>query len=290
MNELTIISGKGGTGKTSLVAAFASIATEAVFADCDVDAADLHLLLHPDIKEEHVFDGGLTAWIDPELCNSCNVCRELCRYDAIDEDFLVDPFKCEGCGVCFDNCEANAIQLTREKAGKWFVSITRHGPLIHARLGVAQDNSGKLVSQVRKRARELAKELDLSLLVVDGPPGIGCPTISSITGSDLVLAITEPTQSGCHDLERVLELTGHFNIKTAVCVNKFDLNEEITDQIKNLCLEKDVLFLGTIPYDTAVIKAIVLGESLMESDGPAAAAVKHIWSSVVAILEQSGKK
>jgi MinD superfamily P-loop ATPase len=290
MNELTIISGKGGTGKTSLVAAFASIASNAVFADCDVDAADLHLLLLPDIKEKHLFDGGLTAWIDPNLCISCDVCRELCRYDAIDENFQVNPFNCEGCGVCFDHCEAEAIQLTREKAGHWFVSATQRGPLVHARLGIAQDNSGKLVAQVRKRARELAAEQGLSLLVVDGPPGIGCPTISSITGANLVLAVTEPTQSGCHDLARVLALTEHFNIQTAVCVNKYDLNEELTAQIKALCIEKNVIFLGTIPYDTAVIKAIVQGTNLMDGDSPAAAAVRNIWNSATGILEKGKKK
>jgi MinD superfamily P-loop ATPase len=290
MKEITVVSGKGGTGKTSLVAAIASIVESAVFADCDVDAADLHLMLKPSASEEHSFDGGLKAWIDPQLCTACDVCRQLCRYDAIDESYHVSPFKCEGCGVCFDHCEAEAVQLIREKAGGWFVSSTPYGPLVHARLGVAQNNSGKLVAQVRQRARELAEEGNRQLLVVDGPPGIGCPAISSITGSDLVLVVTEPTQSGRHDFDRVLELTGHFNIKTAACINKYDLNPDLAARIERLCLDKNVAFLGSIPYDKAVIEAIVTGKSLMAGNSPAAAAIARIWDSVAAMLNQNGSK
>lgn len=284
--ELTIISGKGGTGKTTLAAAFASLAERAVIADCDVDAANLHLILRPEIIEEHAYEGGFTAEIDTERCTLCGQCQSLCRFSAISDDMRIDPLLCEGCGVCMDRCPENAIRMKREICGQWFLSNTRFGPFVHARLGIAQDNSGKLVSQVRRRANEIAEEQDLELVLVDGAPGIGCPVISSVAGTDLVLAVTEPTQSGRHDLERVLELARHFKIKTAVCVNKSDLNEDMTAKIKTVCREKGAIFAGTIPYDPAVTEAMVAQKSLVENgESPGAVAIKNIWRTVLKILQ-----
>jgi MinD superfamily P-loop ATPase len=285
MKELTVISGKGGTGKTSLVAAFASMAHDAVIADCDVDAADLHLILDPDVKQEHDFHGGYVAAVHPMLCNECGVCLDLCRFGAINQDFQVDPLSCEGCGVCADNCPVDAIILERDDAGKWFVSETRFGPMVHARLGVAQENSGKLVSQVRARAKEIAEERKLDLAIVDGSPGIGCPVVSSVTGTDLVFAVTEPTQSGRYDLGRVLQLARHFRVKAAVCVNKYDLNEAVTEEIRALCDGNGTEFVGTIPYDISVTEAMVARKAVTEyGDGPATKAIKEIWRKTVKLL------
>ncbi len=286
MKELTVISGKGGTGKTSLVAAFASMTRSAVMADCDVDAADLHLILKPEIKERHAFESGFTATIQPSLCNECGDCLDLCRFDAIDEDFTVDPLSCEGCGVCADNCPVEAIYLKKEVGGVWYVSETRFGPLVHARLGVAQENSGRLVSIVRNRAKQIAEERGLQAVIVDGSPGIGCPVISSVTGTDLILAVAEPTQSGRHDLERVLQLANHFHVGAAVCVNKFDLNEELTEDIRALSVESGAAFLGTIPYDPNVTQAMVAGMAVTEfSNGPATWAISEVCTKAFARLE-----
>jgi MinD superfamily P-loop ATPase len=277
MKQVTVISGKGGTGKTSIVAAIASIEKNAVVADCDVDAADLYLILHPDVKENHALEGGFRAEIDPDACNFCGDCEALCRYNAI-TNFEVDPLSCEGCGVCHDNCPVNAIRMERVIAGDWFVSGTRFGTMVHAKLGIAQENSGKLISKVRNRAKEIAREQNLDLIIIDGPPGIGCPVISSITGADLVLVVTEPTLSGLHDLKRVLDLTRHFDIRTAVCINKFDLNEDISNDIRDACSAGDGRFIGEIPYDPLVTQAMVSGKSLMENgNGPAAAGIEKLW-------------
>jgi MinD superfamily P-loop ATPase len=289
MKELTVISGKGGTGKTSVVAAFASIVKSAIIADCDVDAADLHLILHPDVKERHDFDSGFKASIDTGICTLCGECLELCRFDAISPDFRVDHLSCEGCGVCYDYCPVDAISLNRDVGGKWFVSETRFGPLVHAKLGVAQENSGRLVSIVRNRAKELAKELSLDYAIVDGSPGVGCPVISSITGTDMVLAVAEPTQSGLHDLSRVLELARHFRVRTAVCVNKYDLNEEVTGRIVRLCKGDGATFAGVIPYDKAVTEAMIEGKAVTEySDNGAASAISGICEKTLGMLNGAG--
>jgi MinD superfamily P-loop ATPase len=288
MKELTVISGKGGTGKTTLVAAFASMARNAVVIDCDVDAADLHLVLKPEIMEEHDFESGFTAVIHPNACNECGDCMGLCRFDAIDDDFRIDPLSCEGCGVCADNCPVEAIHLERDIGGKWFVSETRFGPMVHAKLGVAQENSGRLVSIVRGRAKEIAEGRGLSFAIADGSPGVGCPVISSISGTDLVLAVAEPTRSGRHDLERVIELARHFRVKVAVCVNKHDLNPEVTEGIRSLCATDGVTFVGKIPYDPVVTQAMVAGMSVTEfSNGAAAWAMSEICTKTLAMLEIS---
>lgn len=285
MKELTVISGKGGTGKTTLVAAFSSMARNAVLIDCDVDAADLHLILKPETKEEHVFESGFTAVIHPTVCNKCGDCISLCRFEAITDDLRIDPLSCEGCGVCADNCPSEAIHLERDVGGKWFVSETRFGPMVHAKLGVAQENSGRLVSIVRRRARQIAEERGLEVAIADGSPGIGCPVISSITGTDLILAVAEPTQSGRHDLERVLELARHFRVRTAVCVNKHDLNPDVTEEIRALCSSDGATYVGAIPYDPVVTQAMVAGMTVTEfSNGSAAWAMSEICTKALSML------
>lgn len=285
MKELTIISGKGGTGKTSVVASFAAIAQNKVLADADVDAADLHLILTPAIKHEEDFKGGRTAQIDPEICTECGECLERCQFNAISPDFVVDKIDCEGCGVCVYFCPVEAIDFPQNICGKWYISDTRFGPMVHARLGIAEENSGLLVSLVRNQARVLAEEQGLDTIIVDGPPGLGCPVIASITGTSAVLIVTEPTLSGLHDLERVGELAAHFKIPTLACVNKFDLNEEMSNQIADYCARNRIELVGRIPYDTAVTYAMVAGKSVVEfSDGSVSDAIKDIWHRVEDLL------
>lgn len=285
MKQATVISGKGGTGKTSIVAAIATLERNATIADCDVDAADLHLILHPKVREKHVFFGGFQAEIDPQSCTFCGECEALCRYEAI-SNFEINSLNCEGCGVCHDNCSFQAINMERKVAGEWFVSNTRFGAMVHAKLGIAQENSGKLISEVRNRAKKIAQERSSDLVIIDGPPGIGCPVISSITGADFVLIVTEPTISGLHDLKRILDLTNHFNIRTAVCINKHDLNKQISNDIRDVCSSGNYEFLGEIPYDPMVTQAMVAGKTILENDaGPAAKCVEQIWRTVKTLIQ-----
>jgi len=263
MKEVVVLSGKGGTGKTSIVGSFAAIAKSKVLADCDVDAADLHLLLQPTIRDEHEFWSGQVAVIDQEKCTRCGLCQELCRFKAID-DFRVDTVSCEGCGFCANICPAEAITMTENLAGQWSISDTRYGPLVHARLGIAQENSGKLVATVRQQAREMAKKVKLDYIITDGPPGIGCPVISSLSGADLALLITEPTLSGIHDLERVLGVCHHFGVQALVCINKYDINEDNTHQIEGYCLSQGVEVANRIPFDNVVTEAIARGLPVVE--------------------------
>jgi MinD superfamily P-loop ATPase len=283
MKEIVIISGKGGTGKTTITAAFASLVENKVMADCDVDAADLHLILNPDIKHQEDFYSGKTAFIRENDCTQCGKCVEVCQFDAISPDFVVDPVACEGCGVCVYFCPVDAIDFNENLSGRWYISNTRFGPMVHARLGIAEENSGKLVTLVRRQAKLLAEQENLDYIIVDGAPGIGCPVISSITGASAVLVVTEPTLSGRHDLERVVSLAaGHFQIPTFVCVNKYDLNEEITDQIEKLCLERNIGFVGKIPYDTIVTDAMVQAKTIIEfSDGVIAEEIKNMWAKII---------
>ncbi|MDY0094708.1 MAG: ATP-binding protein [Candidatus Vecturithrix sp.] len=282
MKELVIISGKGGTGKTSLTASFAALAKNAVLADCDVDAADLHLLLHPIVRHQELFRSGRTAVIDADVCIQCGKCRELCRFDAIDETFTVNSFACEGCAVCAHFCPVNAIAMQENVCGEWYVSDTHYGPMVHARLGIAEENSGKLVSLVRQQAQRLAKEQQKSLILIDGPPGIGCPVISSISGANMVLAVTEPTVSGLHDLQRVAELTAHFNIPTGVCVNKATINPEITCEIQRYCATDNLRFLGEIPFDRVLVDALLHQQPVVEySHGDTVLAIRRIWERML---------
>ncbi|MCD6166483.1 ATP-binding protein [bacterium] len=285
VKELVIISGKGGTGKTSITAAFAALAENQVIADCDVDAADLHLILEPEVKYREDFRGGRTASIDKNLCTQCGKCIEVCRFDAISKDFVVDNISCEGCGVCVYFCPVKAIDFPERIVGEWFISETRFGPMVHAKLGIAQENSGKLVTTVRRNAGLIAEKENKDLIIIDGAPGVGCPVIASIGGADCVLIVTEPTLSGVHDMKRVVELANHFNIKTAACVNKFDLNPQITEQIETYCVANGVDFMGKIHFDHVVTKAMVQKKSVVEySDGVVAREIKDVWENVKNVL------
>ena len=263
MKEIVILSGKGGTGKTSIVGSFAALAQSKVLADCDVDAADLHLLLSPSIKEENKFWSGQVAFIDEEKCTQCGLCQDVCRFDAI-SDFRVDPISCEGCGFCSHICPVEAITMTENLAGQWSISDTKYGPLVHARLGIAQENSGKLVALVRQHAKEIAERDGLDYIISDGPPGIGCPVISSLSGAKMALLVTEPTLSGIHDLERVLGVCHHFGTPALICINKYDLNEDNTRQIERYCLNNGIEIAGRIPFDSIVTEAIAHGLPVVE--------------------------
>ncbi len=288
MRELVVISGKGGTGKTSLAASFAVLARPAVIADCDVDAADLHLVLSPQVQRTEPFRAGREAVIRPDACTGCGTCRERCRFDAVRVEsgpdgiarFSVDPLACEGCGVCVHACPARAIDFPERDCGEWFVSDTRAGPMVHARLGVAAENSGKLVTLVRRQAREVAERDGLDLVLVDGPPGIGCPVIASLTGATGVLAVTEPTVSGEHDLERVLAVARHFGIPAAVCVNKWDLNPGMAERIETLAAGRGARIAGRVRYDPTVTTAQIRARAVVEVGGGAARDIRALWSAV----------
>ncbi len=259
MKELVVISGKGGTGKTSLMAAFASLAENNALCDADVDAADLHLLMNPEVKERHDFQGGSIAVIDSDMCTECDLCRDLCKWDAISKSFEVDPIECEGCGVCVYLCPEQAIGFPVQTCGEWFISDTRFGPMVHARLGIAEENSGKLVTLVRQETRKLAELKNLDLIITDGPPGIGCPVIASLGGATAVLIVAEPTVSGIHDMERAAQLAAHFKVPAMVCVNKYDLNPDQAKAIENLSRNNGIETLGRVPFDPVVHKINVAG-------------------------------
>ena len=286
MKELVIISGKGGTGKTSLMAAFASLAENKVLCDADVDAADLHLIMDPEIRERHEFESGNTAIINQDKCTECGLCLDLCRWNAISQDYRVDPIECEGCGVCAYFCPEDAIDFPVNHCGEWFISDTRFGPMAHARLGIAEENSGKLVTLVRQQGKKLAEDKKLDLILTDGPPGVGCPVIASLGGATAVLIVTEPTVSGRHDMERVSQLAAFFKIPAMICVNKFDLNLEATEAIENFAREEKVTVLGRIPFDHIFTKSMVQGQTIFEYDGnsQAARAVRELWTKVTEAL------
>ena len=285
MKEVVILSGKGGTGKTSIAGCFAALASHKVMADADVDAANLHILLEPRIRAREFFRGGHSAVIDAETCVECGECLELCRYDAISSDYVVDKVDCEGCGVCAHFCPTEAIEMQENICGEWFVSETRYGPFVHAKLGVAEENSGMLVTIVRHNAKLLAEEQSLDLIIVDGPPGIGCPVISSVTGSNLVFIVTEPSLSGLHDMQRVTELAKHFSLSAAACINKYDLNLEMSERIQEYCKKTGVRLLGMVPYDPIVSKALVKKKIIVEySNGTVSDEVEKIWLALAEML------
>ena len=286
--ELVVISGKGGTGKTSVIASLAALAKSAVLADCDVDASNLHLVLDPQERQREGFPGGLRARINSDDCIACGKCQEVCRFAAVSFDgrgngrvsrtYRVDPTACEGCGVCHYFCPHRAIELQPAQGGEWFVSETRFGPLVHARLRPGEGNSGKLVTLIREQARQLAHDAANRLILIDGPPGIGCPVIASLTGATRILAVTEPTPSGEHDMERVLELAQHFGIPAWVCVNKHDLNPAVTRRIERRAAELGATPVGRIPYDPAVTAAQRQGWPVVNLEqSPAAQAIKEMW-------------
>jgi MinD superfamily P-loop ATPase len=286
--ELVVISGKGGTGKTSVVAAFAALAGGAVLADCDVDAADLHLVLSPEPGEPHAFSGRSAAVIDPDACTSCGRCDEVCRFAAISRtgagDYVVDTIACEGCTLCARVCLSDAVRMEPVVNGVWRVSQTRFGPLVHARLGIAEDNSGKLVTLVRREARETAEREGIPLVIVDGSPGIGCPVISSLSGAHLVLAVTEPTVSGRHDLERVLQVVRGFGLPFAVLVNKADLNPELAETIAAEAEEAGAVFVRQMDYDPAVTRAQTAGMDVVSYGGRAGETIGEVWDEVAHAL------
>ena len=281
MKEVVVLSGKGGTGKTSIVGSFAALAKSKVLVDCDVDAADLHLLLHPAIREKHEFWSGQVATIDEEKCTRCGLCQELCRFAAI-KDFRVDAISCEGCGFCYHICPTEAITMKENLAGHWFISDTRYGSLVHARLGVAQENSGKLVATVRQQARRIAEKEGADYVISDGSPGIGCPVISSLSGANLALLVTEPTLSGIHDLERVFGVCHHFGVPALVCINKYDINKDNTREIERYCRSQEVKVATRIPFDNVVTEAMVCGLPVVEyTRNGVARVIERLWQKVL---------
>ena len=289
MTELVVISGKGGTGKTSLVGSLAALSQDKVLVDCDVDAADLHLILQNKMQKTIEFIGGKQAFIIDERCTNCGICQEYCRFDAIkyqaenagSERYWIDKHACDGCGVCVRHCPEQAIEFKEVVSGKWYISDTPHGPLVHARLGFAQANSGKLVSLLRQQARLLADKNGFDLIIIDGPPGIGCPVIASITGAGYVLIVTEPSMSAMHDMERLMQLTAHFGIPTGICINKSDINPDLSDQIEKKAQDSNLPVLGRIRYDEAVTTAQVNRKSVVENgDQLAARDIRNLWERI----------
>ncbi len=285
MKQITVISGKGGTGKTTLVGSFAALAENKVIADCDVDAPDLHLLLHPKIIEREEFKGLKVAVMDKTLCTECGTCEETCRFNAIalteESGYAVNPARCEGCGACVFSCPQEAIVLKERVSGYTFISKTEYGTMAHAQLNIAEETSGKLVTDVRDRAQQVAEKEQRELILIDGAPGIGCPVIASLTGVDLALVVTEPTMSGLHDLERILDVTRHFGIGSVVCINKYDINEENSKRITEFCRQRGVEMVGNIPYDSVVTEAMVAGKPVVEfSEGVVSEAIKDVWGCI----------
>ncbi len=289
MKQVAIISGKGGTGKTLLTACFAALMDNKVLADCDVDAANLHLLLPPEIQEPHSFFGLDKAKIDPEKCTGCGECVQICRFDAVSKilegEFLVDRVSCEGCRVCSLRCPPGAIRMEKAKAGEWYVSRTSYGSFVHARLGIGEENSGKLVTEVRKNAKDTAEKNGRDLVILDGPPGTGCPVIASLTGADLALVVTEPTPSGIHDMKRAVQVAHHFGVRTACCTNKYDLNISNSGQIQEWCEKESIPFLGKIPYDESVSASLLQGIPFVEyADNSTAKAIKKLPEQLTSVI------
>ena len=305
MKQIVILSGKGGTGKTSVTAAFAHLAatdgepcgmsvdgsTRTVLVDADVDASNLELVLSPQMLETHAFQGGQVAVIEPALCEECGVCAELCRFDAIRAEggiYTVDPIACEGCALCFFQCPAGAIRMEEQEAGEWFHSQSRYGPLFHAALWPAQENSGKLVTLVKQQGRLLAMDETFDLVLVDGPPGIGCPVISAVSGADLALIVAETTAAGIHDMGRVLATTAHFGVAALVCINKTDLYPEGVAEIKAYCAREGLPVIGELPFDTVVTEAMVQGQPVTayRPNSPVSQALCAAWGRLLAAVEE----
>ncbi|MDD4909664.1 MAG: ATP-binding protein [Candidatus Omnitrophica bacterium] len=281
MKQIVIISGKGGTGKTVITGAFAALAKNKVMADCDVDAADLHLLLQPEIKERHDFRSGLSASIDKKTCLKCGQCLAACRFSAISDDFVIDPVSCEGCAFCSHICPVGAIRMEENLAGEWFISETRFGPMVHAKLGIAEENSGKLVSLVRKQAKELAEKRNCDWVIIDGAPGIGCPVIASLSGIDYAVVVTEPTLSGLHDADRVIGVARHFGIASKLIINKYDINVDMTGKIEGYCRNNNLDLIGKVPFDKSIVEAMVEGKTIIEYGiGKAGHEIMRAWQAI----------
>ncbi len=286
MREITILSGKGGTGKTSIAAALASIAKNAVFCDNDVDAADLHLILNPKIKEEHIFHGAYVATIDQTNCTQCGICADNCRFDAIhfsqETGYTINPFQCEGCRLCERVCPEDTISSEKSTANSWYVSDTRYGQMVHAHMGPGEENSGKLVTEVRRKARAIAEDTGADFVINDGPPGIGCAAISSVTGTGQVLIVAEPTKSGLHDAKRLVELVESFKIPTFALINKYDINPEVSEEVAQYFKEKKIPVLAKINFDTSFVKAMIEGKTIVEYDegSDISKALKKMWGQL----------
>lgn len=294
MKEIVVLSGKGGTGKTSLTASFSLLAgNSAIIADCDVDAADMYILLEPAVQQRERFYSGKEASINPDLCLGCNKCAEVCRFDAVvrDSGFSIDPVSCEGCGYCARICPADAIEMTPSLAGDWFISTIRSGSkMVHARLGIGAENSGKLVARVKNEAKNLALTQSKDLVLVDGSPGIGCPVVSSLSGADYVVVVTEPTVSGFHDLKRLRELLRKFRLSAGCIINKADLNEAYTKQTQDYLRQENLDLLGTLPYDERFTKAMLQGRTILEapfSDSEPARSIRVIWEKIKEVTTNS---
>jgi MinD superfamily P-loop ATPase len=300
MKQLVILSGKGGTGKTSLAAAFAHLACDgpmpsrAVLADADVDAANLELVLQPHLLEQHEFMGGSKASLDSTKCKGCGVCAQVCRFDAVqvrEGQYSIDTVACDGCAACVYQCPTQAICMEPQLAGHWFRSDSRYGPLFHAALRPAHENSGKLVTLVKQQARLLGLDESYQVVIVDGPPGIGCPVISAASGADLAVIVAEPTAAGIHDMERVLQTTSHFRVPALVCINKADIYPAGAEQIEEYCSVHGIEMVGRIPFDPTVTEAMVHGEPVTayQSDAPASRTMADIWQRVASRLNQQAK-
>jgi MinD superfamily P-loop ATPase len=281
MRQIVVISGKGGTGKTVITASFAAIAENKVMADCDVDAADLHLLLAPEVKRKDNFVSGKTPVIDKKICTGCGKCAEICRFGAVTGDLYIDTVACEGCGFCSRICPAGAIEMKDNLTGEWYVSETRFGTMVHAKLGIAQENSGKLVSLVRKYAKAEAEKQGADTVIIDGSPGIGCPVIASISGVDVALIVTEPTMSGLHDADRVIRTVRHFGVPVKMIINKYDLNRDMEAEISDYCVKEKIEIAGKIPFDRNIVKAMVEGKTIMEmGETETANIIRKAWDAL----------
>lgn len=281
MKQIVVISGKGGTGKTSVVSGLASVGGRKVLSDCDVDAADLHLILEPDIIESNDFFSGERPSIDSEKCISCGKCLDFCRFDAVSDDFKIIDEKCEGCGVCSYVCPVDAVSTTPRKCGQWFISDTRFGKMVHACLGIGEENSGKLVTTVRRASADVAKQEGCEVVLVDGSPGVGCPVIASLTDADMALFVAEPTVSAIHDLERVHSLTRHFKLPSMTIINKCGINSELENTIRKFCKDNEIPLAGELPYDSIFTRAQLEKKSIVEFDPECLGKTfVKIWNSI----------
>ena len=290
MRQITIISGKGGTGKTVIAGSFAALARNKVMADCDVDASNLYLLLHPKLKESHDFKGSKVASIDQDRCSQCGKCQEACRFTAItnypspitNNQSVIDPFSCEGCGACVLVCPKEAISLQEKLTGQWFIGDTKYGSMVYAKLGIAEENSGKLVTVVRENAQDIALGAQAEYVLIDGPPGIGCPVIATLSGVDIALVVTEPTLSGIHDMERVVGVCKHFRVKSFICINRYDLNPENSEKIRGYAKSNNIEVLGEIPFDEGVIRAVTQGVPVVEyTTNKTSRLIEQMWRRLV---------